>query len=82
VQWPPTSQSHQQITPHLLQAVKRNQTVVVNASSADAGEAQRIDADTFLFTPAQARVEQWPLAVSPGTPRPPQRQVQSAGPAR
>jgi FtsZ-interacting cell division protein YlmF len=54
--------------------------VVLNASSADAGQAQRlidfacggmeaidgqahrIDAETFLFTPAQARVEQWPLA--------------------
>jgi cell division inhibitor SepF len=64
----------------LIQAVKRNQTVVLNASSADDGQAQRlidfacggmeaidgqahrIDAETFLFTPAQARVEQWPLA--------------------
>ena len=64
----------------LIQAVKRNQTVVLNASSADAGQAQRlidfacggmeaidgqahrIDAETFLFTPARARVEQWPLA--------------------
>ena len=26
------------------------------------GQAHRIDAETFLFTPAQARVEQWPLA--------------------
>jgi FtsZ-interacting cell division protein YlmF len=26
------------------------------------GQAHRIDANTFLFTPAQARVEQWPLA--------------------
>jgi cell division inhibitor SepF len=64
----------------LIQAVKRNQTVVLNASSADAGQAQRlidfacggmeaidgqahrIDGETFLFTPARARVEQWPLA--------------------
>ena len=46
----------------LIQAVKRNQTVVLNASSADAGQAHRIDAETFLFTPARARVEQWPLA--------------------
>jgi cell division inhibitor SepF len=64
----------------LIQAVKRNQTVVLIASSADDGQAQRlidfacggmeaidgqahrIDAETFLFTPAQARVEQWPLA--------------------
>jgi len=64
----------------LIEAVKRNQTVVLNASSADAGQVQRlidfacggmeaidgqahrIDANTFLFTPAQARVEQWPLA--------------------
>jgi FtsZ-interacting cell division protein YlmF len=64
----------------LIQAVNRNQTVVLNASSADDGQAQRlidfacggmeaidgqahrIDAETFLFTPAQARVEQWPLA--------------------
>jgi FtsZ-interacting cell division protein YlmF len=46
----------------LIQAVKRNQTVVLNASSADDGQAHRIDAETFLFTPARARVEQWPLA--------------------
>jgi cell division inhibitor SepF len=64
----------------LIQAVKRNQTVVLNASSADSGQAQRlidfacggmeaidgqahrIEGETFLFTPARARVEQWPLA--------------------
>jgi cell division inhibitor SepF len=64
----------------LIQAVKRNQTVVLNASNADDGQAQRlidvacggmeaidgqvhrIDAETFLFTPARARVEQWSLA--------------------
>jgi FtsZ-interacting cell division protein YlmF len=56
-----------------------SQLLVLNASSADDGQAQRlidfacggmeaidgqahrIDAETFLFTPAQARVEQWPL---------------------
>ena len=66
--------------PRLIEAVKRNQTVVLNASSAEPEEAQRlidfacggmeaidgqahrIDAETFLFTPARARVEQWPLA--------------------
>jgi Uncharacterized protein conserved in bacteria len=64
----------------LIRAVKANQTVVLNASSAEAGEAQRlidfacggieaidgqahrIDAETFLFTPARGRVEHWPLA--------------------
>jgi FtsZ-interacting cell division protein YlmF len=64
----------------LIRAVKGNQTVVLNASGADAGEAQRlidfacggmeaidgqthrIDAETFLFTPARGRVEHWPLA--------------------
>ena len=64
----------------LIRAVKANQTVVLNASSADVGEAQRlidfacggmeaidgqtyrIDAETFLFTPARGRVEHWPLA--------------------
>ncbi len=64
----------------LIRAVKGNQTVVVDASSAEDGEAQRlidfacggmeaidgqthrIDAETFLFTPARARVEHWPLS--------------------
>jgi cell division inhibitor SepF len=64
----------------LIRAVKGNQTVVLNASGADDGEAQRlidfacggmeaidgqtyrIDAETFLFTPARGRVEHWPLA--------------------
>jgi cell division inhibitor SepF len=64
----------------LIRAVKANQTVVLNASGADDGEAQRlidfacggmeaidgqtyrIDAETFLFTPARGRVEHWPLA--------------------
>jgi cell division inhibitor SepF len=64
----------------LIQAVKRNQTVVLDARGAEAeqaqrlidfacggmeaidGQAHRIDAETFLFTPAQARVEQWPMA--------------------
>ena len=64
----------------LILAVKGNQTVVLNASSAEDGEAQqlidfacggmeaidgqthRIDAETFLFTPARGRVEHWPLA--------------------
>ena len=64
----------------LIHAVKRNQIVVLNASSADSGQAQRlidfacggmeaidgqahrIEGETFLFTPARARVEQWPLA--------------------
>ena len=64
----------------LIQAVKGNQAVVLDASSADDGEAQRlidfacggmeaidgqvhrIDAETFLFTPAQGRVEHWPLS--------------------
>ena len=63
----------------LIRAVKANQTVVLNASGADAGEVQRlidfacggmeaidgqthrIDAETFLFTPARGRVEHWPL---------------------
>jgi FtsZ-interacting cell division protein YlmF len=54
--------------------------VVLNASGADDGEAQRlidfacggmeaidgqthrIDAETFLFTPARGRVVHWPLA--------------------
>lgn len=71
----------------LIQAVKRNQTVVLNASGADAGKAQRlidftcggmeaidgqahrIDCETFLFTPARARVEQWPLAAWTGLSR-------------
>ncbi len=53
--------------------------MVLNASSADAGEAQRlidfacggmeaidgqahrIDAETFLFTPAWGQVDHWPL---------------------
>ncbi len=39
----------------LIQVVKRNQTVVLNASSANDGQAHPIDADSFLFTPAQAR---------------------------
>jgi len=64
----------------LIEAVKRNQTVVLNASSADAGQVQRlidfacggmeaidgqvhrIDAETFLFSPAQGRVEHLPLS--------------------
>jgi FtsZ-interacting cell division protein YlmF len=64
----------------LIQAVKGNQAVVLDASSADDGEAQllidfacggmeaidgqvhRIDAETFLFSPAQGRVEHWPLS--------------------
>jgi FtsZ-interacting cell division protein YlmF len=59
----------------LIRAVKANQTVVLNASGADAGEAHRlidfacggreaidgqthrIDAETFLFTPARWRPE-------------------------
>jgi FtsZ-interacting cell division protein YlmF len=63
-----------------IRAVKANQTVVLNASATDAGEAQRlidfacggmeaidgqthrIDAETFLFTPASGRVVHWPLA--------------------
>lgn len=63
----------------LIQAVKDNQAVVLDASRADDGEAQRlidfacggmesidgqvhrIDAETFLFSPAQGRVEHWPL---------------------
>jgi cell division inhibitor SepF len=64
----------------LIQAVRGNQSVVLDASSAEGAEAQRlidfacggmeaiagqvhrIDAETFLFTPARARVEQWPMA--------------------
>jgi len=65
----------------LIQAVRENQAVVLDASSAEGAEAQRlidfacgameaingrvhrIDAETFQFTPGQARVENWPLAV-------------------
>jgi cell division inhibitor SepF len=64
----------------LIQAVRENQAVVLDASSAEGGEAQRlidfacgameaihgrvhrIDAETFLFSPAQGRVEHWPLS--------------------
>jgi FtsZ-interacting cell division protein YlmF len=54
----------------LIRAVKGNQAVVLDASSADAcggmeaidGQVHRIDAETFLFSPAQGRVEHLPLS--------------------
>lgn len=64
----------------LILAVKDNQSVVLDASSADDGQAQRlidfacggmeaingqvhrIDAETFLFSPAQGQVEHWPMS--------------------